>query len=63
LEPLGEINGRQLAELAREFRQELKVLFLAGYAENAVIGNGHVGPVMKSLNWIGKPHPQLVAPL
>jgi CheY-like chemotaxis protein len=38
----GGINGRQLADAARVFRPELKVLFITGYAENAVVGNGHL---------------------
>lgn len=36
------MNGRQLADAARAIRPDLKVLFITGYAENAVIGNGHV---------------------
>lgn len=31
------MNGRQLAELAREHRSDLPILFVTGYAENAVI--------------------------
>ncbi|WP_313001902.1 ATP-binding protein [Brevundimonas sp.] len=31
------MNGRQLAELARESRPDLPILFVTGYAENAVI--------------------------
>ena len=34
------LNGRQLADAARESRPGLKVLFMTGYAENAVFGNG-----------------------
>jgi CheY-like chemotaxis protein len=33
------LNGRQLADAARESRPGLKVLFMTGYAENAVFGN------------------------
>ena len=36
----GGMNGRQLADIARTRRPDLKVLFITGYAENAVIGNG-----------------------
>jgi CheY-like chemotaxis protein len=36
----GGINGRQVADAARENRPDLKVLFVTGYAENAAIGNG-----------------------
>lgn len=34
----GGMNGRQVADAARVNRPELKVLFITGYAENAVIG-------------------------
>jgi signal transduction histidine kinase/PAS domain-containing protein len=36
----GGLNGRQLADAARQHRPDLKVLFITGYAENAVVGNG-----------------------
>ncbi len=38
----GGMNGRQMADAARVGRPELKVLFITGYAENAVVGNGHL---------------------
>lgn len=38
----GGINGRQLADAARALRPELKVLFITGYAENAVFSHGHL---------------------
>jgi CheY-like chemotaxis protein len=38
----GGVNGRQVADAARTSRPTLKVLFVTGYAENAVIGNGHL---------------------
>lgn len=34
------MNGRQLAEAARERRPDLKILFITGYAHNAAIGQG-----------------------
>ncbi len=40
------LNGRQLADAARERRPDLKVLFMTGYAENAAIANGFLGPGM-----------------
>jgi two-component SAPR family response regulator len=43
------MNGRQLADAAREIRPQLKVLFITGYAENAAIGNGHLDPGMHVL--------------
>jgi CheY-like chemotaxis protein len=38
----GGMNGRQMADVARTGRPDLKVLFITGYAENAVLGNGHL---------------------
>jgi hypothetical protein len=43
------MNGRQLADAARIKRPELKVLFITGYAENAVMGSGNLGPGMRVL--------------
>ncbi|WP_044561317.1 PAS domain-containing sensor histidine kinase [Azospirillum sp. B4] len=40
------INGRQLAEIAREHRPDLPVLFVTGYAENAAIRAGFLGTNM-----------------
>jgi PAS domain S-box-containing protein len=34
------LNGRQLADAAREARPGLRVLFMTGYAHNAAVGNG-----------------------
>jgi PAS domain S-box-containing protein len=36
----GGINGRQMADAARQTRKDLKVLFITGYAEKAAVGNG-----------------------
>jgi hypothetical protein len=33
------MNGRQLAEAARELRRDLKVLFITGYAANALVSH------------------------
>lgn len=41
------LNGRQVADAARKTRPNLKVLFITGYAENAVVGNGHLDPGMQ----------------
>lgn len=38
----GGMNGRQVADAARVHRPNLKVLFITGYAENAVIGRGRL---------------------
>ena len=43
------MNGRQVADAARAMRPDLKVLFITGYAENAAVGNGHLGPGMAVL--------------
>ena len=45
----GGMNGRQIADAARRTRPDLKVLFITGYAENAVVGNGHLAPGMAVL--------------
>ncbi|MFC0205460.1 PAS domain-containing hybrid sensor histidine kinase/response regulator [Novosphingobium soli] len=45
----GGMNGRQMADAARQSRPGLKVLFITGYAENSVIGNGHLEPGMQVL--------------
>jgi PAS domain S-box-containing protein len=42
----GGMNGRQLAEAARQARPGLKVLFVTGYAENGVLENGVLAPGM-----------------
>lgn len=42
----GGLNGRQLAEAGQELRPDLKVLFITGYAENAVFNGGHLAPGM-----------------
>jgi signal transduction histidine kinase/CheY-like chemotaxis protein len=38
----GGMNGRQLADAARTNRPDLQVLFVTGYAENAVLNHGHL---------------------
>jgi CheY-like chemotaxis protein len=38
----GGMNGRQVADAARVLRPDLKVLFITGYAENAVLSHGHL---------------------
>jgi signal transduction histidine kinase/CheY-like chemotaxis protein len=43
----GGMNGRQVADAAREGRPGLKVMFLTGYAESAAIGSGHLEPGME----------------
>ena len=45
----GGMNGRQMADAARATRPALNVLFITGYAENAIIGNGHLEPGMHVL--------------
>jgi len=43
----GGMNGRQLADAARQRRPGLKVLFVTGYAESAAMGSGPVEPGMQ----------------
>ncbi len=45
----GGMNGRQMADAGRERRPGLKVLFVTGYAESSVLGNGHLAPGMQVL--------------
>jgi PAS domain S-box-containing protein len=45
----GGLNGRQVADAARALRPDLKVLFITGYAENAVLNHGHIQPGMEVL--------------
>jgi PAS domain S-box-containing protein len=45
----GGMNGRQLADAALVSRPDLKILFITGYAENAVIGEGALKPGMHVL--------------
>ena len=45
----GGMNGRQLADAARTTRPALNVLFITGYAENAIIGNDQLAPGMEVL--------------
>ena len=51
----GGINGRQLADLARQQRPELRVLFTTGYARNAIVHHGRLDP---GVELIGKPFTQ-----
>jgi PAS domain S-box-containing protein len=50
----GGMNGRQVADAASTKFPNLKILFVTGYAENAVVGNGHLEPGMHILT---KPFP------
>ena len=45
----GGMNGRQVADAARAVRPSLRVLFITGYAENAVLSHGHLEPGMHVL--------------
>lgn len=44
---LPNMNGRELADIARQHRPNLKVLFITGYAENAAIRAGLLPPGME----------------
>ena len=41
------MNGRQLAEIGRQIRPELKVLFITWYAEHAAVRGGFLDPGMQ----------------
>ncbi|MCU7247528.1 response regulator [Pseudomonas koreensis] len=43
------MNGRQLAEIGRQHRPELKVLFITGYAEHAAVRGGFLDPGMQMI--------------
>jgi PAS domain S-box-containing protein len=45
----GGMNGRQVADAARQLRKDVKVLFITGYAENAAVGSGLLGDGMAIL--------------
>ena len=45
----GGMNGRQVADAGRAIRQDLKVLFITGYAENAALSHGHLEHGMQVL--------------
>lgn len=38
----GGMNGREVAERARDLVADLRILFITGYAENAVLNHGHI---------------------
>jgi CheY-like chemotaxis protein len=43
------MNGRQLADQARETRPDLKILFITGYAENVAMAGGFLQPGMEMI--------------
>jgi hypothetical protein len=43
------MNGRQLADQARESRPDLKILFITGYAENVAFAKGFLQPGMEMI--------------
>jgi CheY-like chemotaxis protein len=65
----GGMNGRQLADACLVARPDLKVLFITGYAEQAVIGEGQLRPGMHiltkpfSMEALGRRIQQIVAPI
>jgi CheY-like chemotaxis protein len=46
----GGMNGRQVADAGRALRPGLRVLFITGYAEGAVLGQGQLEPWMHVLH-------------
>jgi PAS domain S-box-containing protein len=65
----GGMNGRQLADAALATLPDLKILFITGYAENAVISKGNLQPNMHivtkpfSLETLGRRIKEIVSPL
>jgi len=45
----GGLNGRQVADRARDLRPDLRILFITGFAENAVLNHGHIERGMEVL--------------
>ena len=43
------LNGRDVAEIARAARPDLKILFMTGYAENAAFASGFLGAGMEMI--------------
>ncbi|WP_339487840.1 Histidine kinase [Pseudomonas sp. E141] len=43
------MNGRQLAEIGRHIRPDLRVLFITGYAEHAAVRGGFLDPGMQMI--------------
>lgn len=48
-----DMNGRQIAEAAREIHPQLKVLYTSGYSENAIFHNGRLD---RGVDFLGKPY-------
>jgi CheY-like chemotaxis protein len=65
----GGMNGRQLADAALITRPDLRILFITGYAENAVMGEGNLKPGMHiltkpfSLETLGRRINEIIAPV
>jgi CheY-like chemotaxis protein len=63
------MNGRQLAEFARESRPEIRVLFVTGYAENAAVRGGFLDRGMDmltkpfALNTLGLKIREMIGPV
>ncbi|RYG58458.1 response regulator, partial [bacterium] len=43
------MNGREVATIARKQRPELRILFISGYAKNAVVRSGFLDPGMSMI--------------
>ena len=56
MRPVGgvDVGLLRVADAARVGRPDLKVLFITGYAETAILGHGHLDPGMEVLT---KPFP------
>jgi PAS domain S-box-containing protein len=51
----GGLNGRQLADQARELQPQIKILYTSGYTEDAVVHDGRLDP---GVHVISKPYRQ-----
>ena len=47
---LPNMNGRELAEIGRQHRADLRVLFITGYTEKARVRSGFLGPGMQMMS-------------
>ena len=49
---LPEVSGRELSEMVTALFPEMKVLFMSGYTDNAIV---HHGVLIEGVNYLQKP--------